>query len=186
MYDFTRVSIFNIAQNEFSTLIQKCVDAIHYHQTLYVAIENKIYQYNNKHIVPFYELPIAEAKIKAIHIEADRTLIGTEKHGLFVVDPKGQVAHPVKRGNVSTIFKENEQKFWIGTWEYGLYLLEKDSVTNYRHLPEQPGSISSNFVRSCCLDENGNLWIGTFNGLNMLNMKTQTFTQYTKTNDPVA
>lgn len=178
------VSIFNIAQNEFSTLIQKCVDAIHYHQTLYVAIENKIYQYNNKHIVPFYELPIAEAKIKAIHIEADRTLIGTEKHGLFVVDPKGQVAHPVKRGNVSTIFKENEQKFWIGTWEYGLYLLEKDSVTNYRHLPEQPGSISSNFVRSCCLDENGNLWIGTFNGLNMLNMKTQTFTQYTKTNDP--
>lgn len=177
------ISAFNIAQNKFTTLVQKNATAIFYHKDLYVAIENTIYRYTDKRLVPFYKLPAANEKITAIHIEDHQTIIGTEKQGLFILDNKGKLAHPIASGNVSTIFKENNHKYWIGTWEYGLYSLEGSSITNYKQDPAKPESISSNFIRCCCIDKSGTLWVGTFNGLNMFNAKTQTFTKYVKSND---
>lgn len=40
-------------------------------------------------------------------------------------------------------------------------------------------SLCSNFVRSCCEDNSGDLWIGTFNGLNRYDRETGQFHLYT-------
>lgn len=177
------ISVYNIAQDQFTTLLKQYTSAIFYNKYLYVAIGNTIYQYTNKRLVPFYQLPTANEKITAIHVGEKQTIIGTEKQGFFILNNKGKLIHPITSGNVSTIFKENDHKYWIGTWEHGLYLLEDASITNYKQDSSKPGSISSNFIRSCCLDKSGKLWVGTFNGLNILDAKTQTFTKYSKLND---
>ncbi len=55
---------------------------------------------------------------------------------------------------------------WIGTWGDGLKRLDVQTgrVTSYRHLANEPRSISDNTVTSLSLDGNGGLWIGTFHG----------------------
>jgi signal transduction histidine kinase/ligand-binding sensor domain-containing protein/DNA-binding response OmpR family regulator len=176
------LSIFNISRNKFTTLVQRTVDAIFYHKALFVAIGNSIYQYTDGHLALIYRLPNSNAKIKVIDVDEKQTFIGTEEHGLFVLDKSGNLQHLITNGTINSIFKETAQKYWIGTKETGLYLIENSSVINYQHHPKKTGSLSSNFVRCCCLDKNGRLWVGTFNGLDVFDATTQTFYTYTKTN----
>ena len=68
--------------------------------------------------------------------------------------------------------------------EEGLYHIKKDgSIENFRHDPKSPNSLCSDFVRSCCEDNAGNLWIGTFHGLNRYDKSTGKFHLYTANND---
>lgn len=177
------ISTLNIAQNQFTTLVQGYTSAIFYHKNLYVAIQNGIYQYNGEQLVPFYEFPDKQLKITAIHIEDDQILIGTEKQGLYVLDRHKKSTHLIQSGNVSTIFKEKDKIFWIGTWEYGLFRIEGSLITNFKNEERNQGSLSSNFVRSCCIDKSGDLWVGTFNGLNKFDKKTQSFTRHFKSDN---
>ena len=50
---------------------------------------------------------------------------------------------------------------------------------SFRHDLKNPNSICSDFVRSCCEDNLGNLWIGTFHGLNRYDKSTGQFQLYT-------
>ena len=49
---------------------------------------------------------------------------------------------------------------------------------HYRHQANETGSISSDFIRVCCEDSQGHIWIGTFNGLNRLMRRVKTFVSY--------
>ena len=75
---------------------------------------------------------------------------------------------PITKGNIASIYEDSAKELWIGSWEEGLYHIKKDgSIENFRHDPKSPNSLCSDFVRSCCEDNAGNLWIGTFHGLNL-------------------
>lgn len=174
------ISAYDIAKDRFTTLIQENVNVMFYGQQLYIARKNSIYAYDGRKFVPFYDLPDKEAKITCLHIQRDSILIGTETQGLYVVGLKKQLTHPIKEGNISSVFKDNAGKYWIGSWEYGLFVMQGEQITNYQHVANNPLTISSNFVRRCCQDKEGNLWIGTFDGLNRFDQRTQTFTRYQK------
>ncbi|MCK5057460.1 MAG: SpoIIE family protein phosphatase [Candidatus Aminicenantes bacterium] len=70
---------------------------------------------------------------------------------------------------------------WISSFN-GLfkYDLKTKVITKYKHDPEVPGSLSSDYVY--CLQkssvEPGLLWIGTWKGLNKFDTKKETFTHY--------
>jgi len=89
---------------------------------------------------------------------------------------------------VLTILQESEGTFWIGTEFGGMYQMtcHEESSTptfiRYRHDPEDAYSLSDNNVRSLCEDRNGNLWVGTYNGLNRFDKKNKRFARYQ--NDP--
>ncbi|TGV01849.1 hybrid sensor histidine kinase/response regulator transcription factor [Flavivirga rizhaonensis] len=75
---------------------------------------------------------------------------------------------------VYTSLVENNNIVWLGTYHSGLYRYEVDEngrvlkETNFKHELDNPESISSNIIRSLKQDQNGNIWIGTANGLNKL------------------
>ncbi len=48
----------------------------------------------------------------------------------------------------------------------------------YSHEKGNPYSISNNLVTSVDIDEKGNLWVGTVNGLNYMDVNTKTFKHY--------
>ena len=58
---------------------------------------------------------------------------------------------------------------WIGTRD-GLnkFNREEEKFTQYRNEPNNPNSLSNNYVRSIYEDQSGVLWIGTRDGLNKL------------------
>ncbi len=173
------ISAFNIRNNTFTTLIRKEVRAMFFHKQLYAAHNNKLYKYDGKQFGTYYELPQGN-KITALHVSDNYILIGTENHGLFRLNRQRQLSHPISKGNISTIFQDSSGKYWIGSWEHGLFVMDDNQTVNFRYEEKDPSSISSDFIRCCCEDKQGNLWIGTFNGLNMFRPDSRTFTRHLK------
>ena len=58
-------------------------------------------------------------------------------------------------------FQDSSGQYWIGSWEHGLFTMNGTTIHNFRHQENDPASISSNFIRCCTEDKQGNIWIGT-------------------------
>ncbi len=66
---------------------------------------------------------------------------------------------------------------WICSVE-GLVKYDGNKLKSYNHIPYDSTSISNNSVLTIAEDEIGNLWIGTEDGLNYFDQKTDIFTIY--------
>lgn len=77
---------------------------------------------------------------------------------------------------VHSVFSEDD-KLWFGT-EAGLYIFSKTAGTlvNFRHEPDNPHSLSQDFVSGILKDQNGLYWISTDKGgINRFDLKTGKF-----------
>lgn len=87
--------------------------------------------------------------------------------------------------SIFTILQSSSGVIWLGTYSGGLYRLiydqssENYQTTNFRYKTGDSTSISSNIIRSIIEDHQGNLWIGTGNGLNKLTASEQKSTHPT-------
>lgn len=71
---------------------------------------------------------------------------------------------------VYSIKEDGEGNIWFAT-RLGLHRFSKKSLESFYHVPSDSNSISSNEIH--CIELDGDfLWIGTFNGLNRLDIKT--------------
>lgn len=77
---------------------------------------------------------------------------------------------------VQYFYEDSQNRFWIGTRGAGLmvYDRENDQIIPFDFAEEQPG----NMIQSIVEDNNGNLWMGTNNGLSRLNPDTGEATHY--------
>ncbi len=82
------------------------------------------------------------------------------------------------RNHVIAIAEDRWKNMWIATRD-GLLCLPADARTSrtprfrvYQHNPGDSTSINHNFIQSMRLANDGNLWIGTSEGLNMLDLST--------------
>lgn len=73
-----------------------------------------------------------------------------------------------------SIIEDKNETIWIGTRGDGLYKLTPQKtayhykVEHFLHNSQNPYSLSSDDIYSVYEDHNGLLWIGTFNGLNLI------------------
>ncbi|HLO59666.1 MAG TPA: two-component regulator propeller domain-containing protein [Bacteroidales bacterium] len=104
-------------------------------------------------------------------------LIATQ-HGLSVLDdPNSDVRPPAFRNyldfEINAVLEDENGILWLATWN-GLYKTSHKKgqtpviLAHYTHNPENSGSIASNDVLSLFRDKQGNIWIGTNNGLDKL------------------
>ena len=61
----------------------------------------------------------------------------------------------------SNVVRDRGGYIWVGTAN-GLARFDGYGCKNYRHIPDDPYSLSSNAVMSLMLDRKGRLWVGTF------------------------
>ncbi|MCL5028662.1 MAG: histidine kinase [Bacteroidetes bacterium] len=81
-------------------------------------------------------------------------------------------AYSISNDIVQSIYEDDKGRFWIGTG-IGLDIFDRKSGKFYEYIndPRNPNSISENQIQSCITeDRNDNLWIGTWNGLNKLDI----------------
>jgi signal transduction histidine kinase/ligand-binding sensor domain-containing protein/CheY-like chemotaxis protein len=85
--------------------------------------------------------------------------------------------------SLNAIFEDSQGNFWLGTAQ-GLILFDRASGTQQRPIqndPQDPTSLSGNFVSKIFEDAQGNLWIGTLNGgLNLMDRATGRFRRFVK------
>jgi ligand-binding sensor domain-containing protein/signal transduction histidine kinase/DNA-binding response OmpR family regulator len=112
-------------------------------------------------------------------------LIATENSGLLSFDPKTEqfrsldwIGKPDEA--VRVILRDKRtQDYWIGTIG-GVYKInpEQGKFISLRNIPDDPGSVSDNSVRSLYADRDGSIWIGTFHGgVNMYSALSRQFQQ---------
>ncbi len=71
-------------------------------------------------------------------------------------------------------FQDSRGFIWVAT-EYGLNRFDGLNFSNYRHVPNDSVSLTSDYVRTLFEDSRQNLLIGCINGLMVYNRETDTF-----------
>jgi signal transduction histidine kinase/ligand-binding sensor domain-containing protein len=117
---------------------------------------------------------------------------GTDS-GLLRVDTKNSKTqlflHDAKKpgsnseNSVFTLYKDRKNRIWtgsIGSPAGGLNLFnpDKQNFTSYKHDPKNISSLVHDAVISIYEDQQSNLWVGTVNGLDRMNMEKGEFTHY--------
>lgn len=83
--------------------------------------------------------------------------------------------HPV----VNAVLEDTDRKLWIGTFGGGINLIDRAKGTReYYSVKSNRQGNSSNGVKSIAQDHNGNLWIGTLDGLCKFNKQTKAISYY--------
>ena len=90
----------------------------------------------------------------------------------------------------SLYYDESNQIVWVGTWGFGVAMLDQygSQVQNFQHVPDDPNSLNDNDVFAFYEDKAGNLWIGTEGGgLNIYNPTKQEFQNFSyNANNPAS
>lgn len=105
--------------------------------------------------------------------------------GLFIYSTKtGKLEsfapEALKGKEIYSILQQSPISLWIGTEGNGLFRINPQTheIKSYTHLPDNRNSISSNYIRSLCLDSQNELWIGTLSSLNIYNKENDSFDIY--------
>jgi len=99
---------------------------------------------------------------------------------VYRYDPANPDGFPNTYG-IRAILEDREGPLWLGTYS-GLVRFDPrtGTFTQYRHNPDDPHSLSDDFVWSLYEDAEGTLWVGTHGGLNRLDdREAGRFTVYT-------
>lgn len=120
--------------------------------------------------------------VTAISRQNDNILIGTLNGRLLRMSSDGgnieDISHPSLSGSrIQSILMESHSLIYIGTEGHGLYRINLDDGEAVR-FSTASGDLSSDYVRSICSDASGNLWVGTFSALNVMDRKTGRFTSF--------
>ena len=92
---------------------------------------------------------------------------------------------------VTSILEDKNNSLWVGTWGGGLnkikFSFDNDGykvvkLNIYKHLPNNSQSFSSDIIQDIFEDSNGNLWIGTEDGLDYYHPMKHKFIHFK--NDP--
>ncbi|MEJ2615855.1 MAG: two-component regulator propeller domain-containing protein, partial [Ignavibacteriaceae bacterium] len=94
-----------------------------------------------------------------------------------------------EENSINFIYEDRNNFIWIGTYKSGLYKLDQSTgkIENWEYIPGNYKSLSSNYVTSISEDNSGNIWVGTYFGLNKLNPKSnknEFIRYYSEQNDP--
>ncbi|MES2829446.1 MAG: two-component regulator propeller domain-containing protein [Bacteroidota bacterium] len=105
--------------------------------------------------------------------------VGTFSGGLNVLDPKtNSFKHPRNPGvseYTSIIYEDRQQNKWIGRDRGIDVILKNGGVKHYLSDPKNPNSLVGNDVNTITEDRKGLIWIGTKDGLSILNTRTNKF-----------
>lgn len=107
---------------------------------------------------------------------AGNIILSTWKNGLFTFNKDLQqfqsylndadFYEQIKSGLIEVIYIDSQSRLWIGTLRNGLFQYNKDK---HAFIHYKLGSVlGENRIKSVCEDQSGNIWIGTENGLHVL------------------
>lgn len=136
----------------------------------------KVYRHN-----PEDESSISDNTVLSFSEDAKGNLwIGTKNGFINKYDPildkftKWEIrSDGTKENPINVIYIDKSNFVWMGTYRSGLYRLDPSTgnIDRWTMEANDPDAISNNYVSSIVEDEFGNFWIGTFYGLNKLNLQ---------------
>jgi len=129
---------------------------------------------------------ISNDVIVSLCIDHEKKLwIGSYYGGLDCFDGKNFIhyknnpadANSISDNNIWEIYEDTHQQLWVGTLSGGLNRFDREKKIFY-HYRKAPNGLISNYVAAFAEDTDGNLWIGTEQGISIMDYKTGSFRNY--------
>lgn len=161
---------------------------------LWVGVPDGLYLFNatkdkfEKQSINYQGNPL---NILSIHEDRGKKIwIGTNvglfqlKYGLNkqvnleeVYIPEVPGVKPIKGQAIYAIQSDLHQQLWLGTHGEGLYKWHTltNKMAQYKHIEKDSRSLSNNMIRSIAVHPNGQIWVGTFVGLNQFDSVRNNF-----------
>ncbi|WP_255673729.1 hybrid sensor histidine kinase/response regulator transcription factor [Flavobacterium sp. JAS] len=118
--------------------------------------------------------------------------LGTEGGGLFYFDKYNHsfssknifFGKKINFYTIKSILFDSKKRLWIGTYEDGLYMvdLNKGKYKSFKETPNNSEGLWDNTILCMLEDRNGNIWVGTNQGLNLYNSTNNIITKKHITN----
>ncbi len=179
--DYSALLRYDFRTERFEKLIPNNIKALLFHDNrLWFGINDSICIWNPKEQSYDFIVKVENFSIQKIFIDSNKQLwIGT-KNGLLLKQGK-EIQTVIPKEDIYELFEDTQKNIWIATRENGMYKRDKEGrIKKFMHDSHNSNSISSNHIRCFAEDSNGQIWIGTFLGLNVFNPKTGVFKVYSK------
>lgn len=178
---------YELHLDRFSRLRRGKIDClVNSNERILMAVSDSLFQWNKEKLEfeSVYVLPPEMgSSISALWYDSKESLwIGTNK-GLYVL--KQHVAGDETKcvlpdTHIRFLYEDSHQQIWAAPLRHGIYKISGDASSVIHYLKkENMNSLLNNDVRSVVEDDLGNLWFGTFQGVNRLD-SNGVFTDYTK------
>jgi len=175
---------YDIREERFSCLKNENVSTVYCKDSLVlVASSDSVYRWDQKrktlHFLAKTNIP--GNQIEVFFIDSKNRLWIGGRRGLFLSTGE-QI---IKDVFVNEIMEDAQSNIRIASREDGMYKYSPEGIlTTFKHDPANPNSIPSNQVRSFTVDNNGNIWIGTFSGLCKYDPETGIYVNNRRTDLP--
>lgn len=83
------------------------------------------------------------------------------------------------------LYEDDNHHLWIGTYNGGLDRFDREKNIFY-HYKKGANALSSNYISSFTADKQGNLWVGTDAGIDVLSKSTGEFLHYNAASNSIA
>ncbi len=148
-----------------------------------------------QHFTHFYPNPAVKNSVSGSHVlkvlqdEHQNLWVGYYNAGLDVIDNQSKKIKHFGAGtrqndlNSDVVFALGEDKtgnIWVGMDDGGVNIIRRSKIINrYKYDPNDTVScLSNNDVRTIYRDNENNMWVGTFGGLNLYNPESDSFTHF--------
>lgn len=177
----------DLYKKEFTCLLRNNINDICYdNDTLWIVTNKKILilTEKDKKLKEFYDLK-TESQASKIYSFDKNTLLLNAQDRVYKIKksaPNLKDSYPIAGDEVKTFYKDRNKNLWIGTVNNGLFRISPQGEIKSFTQSNTGNSISNNSVRSVVEDDLGNLWVGTFYGLNKYDPINDVWESYTQTN----
>jgi ligand-binding sensor domain-containing protein/signal transduction histidine kinase len=141
--------------------------------------------------MPFQRIPYLSGRtgepfVGAIYEDHQGVLwVGTTAELIKIDSKTGEhtsyrLGDPGVNSDVIAVCEDRSGNIWAGTYGHGLFRFDRGTghFKRYRHDPADPHSLSNDIVSRLLVDGKGTLWVGTADGLNRFEARTERFTTY--------
>ena len=151
--------------------------------TIWVGISDSVFTWNPKKNKLDFVIKLENENQAATNFLKDsggRFWIGTTD-GLYSLNDDLSLTCIMLGEDIYDLYEDSKYNLWISIRMNGMYKRDvHGNFTRYRYDPSNPNNISSNQVRGFTEDNFGNIWIGTFTGLNKYNPISNKFEVYAR------
>lgn len=145
-----------------------------------------IYEPESDSLKSVYVRELADNSVSAILEKDNHLYLASSKNGLLIYDrQKKRVVRsyrtnsqtlPVISNYIKDIYIDKKDNIWLGTYKDGVCVIKHDlsEVVQYN----TSNGLSNNSIRCIKESPSGEMWVGTFDGLNIINPVTSRITSY--------
>ena len=167
---------YDIEKEEFNEIVHSPVFALTSHNgEIWYVRNDSIFFYAKDNSPHFYK----KTNIKGITcmIVFEKNILIGSWSGLYLFEPLKSTK--LLDGDIRGLFEDSRKRIWIGTQYDGAYTMNRrKELTKIPYNPGTDKGMSSLNVRTFAEDNMGNIWMGTFDGLQKYSPADGTYSFY--------